>query len=163
VTRHTSLKHRAAAQRAARLGEFFPAKSAQRIKSQHEQTTLRTQGQALNAPPPYIVRAIGAGRSRQSCASHPFQIDGDGIMRTSVLALAALVGGLSATPASAAISYPWCTRYANTAGECSFNTFEQCLETLSGIGGVCTSNPGYTGPAGPGPYNAVPRRHIRPY
>jgi len=87
----------------------------------------------------------------------------NGVMRTSVLALAALVAGLSATPASAAISYPWCTRYANTAGECSFNTFEQCLETLSGIGGVCTANPGYAGPGAPGPYNAVPRRHIRPY
>ena len=75
-------------------------------------------------------------------------------MRLSFLALAALVIGASASPASAAITYPWCTRYANTGGECSFNTFEQCLATLSGIGGVCTSNPGYTAT---GPFNAAPR------
>ena len=87
-------------------------------------------------------------------------------MRTSLLALAAIVVGAYATPASAAISYPWCARYANTGGECSFNTFEQCLETLSGIGGVCTDNPGYQGPATAGPYNAVPRaarRHLHNY
>jgi len=31
------------------------------------------------------------------------------------------------------------------------------MATLSGIGGVCTGNPGYTGPAASGPYNAAPR------
>ena len=87
-------------------------------------------------------------------------------MRTSLLALAAIVAGAYATPASAAISYPWCARYANTGGECSFNTFEQCLATLSGIGGSCVDNPGYQGPASAGPYNAVPRaarRHLHNY
>ena len=79
-------------------------------------------------------------------------------MRMSFLAaFAALVVGASATPASAAISYPWCARYASSGGECSFNTYEQCMATLSGIGGVCTGNPGYTGPAASGAYNAVPR------
>ena len=82
-------------------------------------------------------------------------------MRSSFLALAALAVGVSTLPAAAAPSYPWCTRYSNTAGECSFNTFEQCLETLSGIGGVCTSNPAYS-PAVSGPYNYAPRtrRHV---
>ena len=85
-------------------------------------------------------------------------------MRTSLLALAALVAAGSATPAAAAISYPWCARYATSGGECSFNTYEQCMATLSGIGGSCTDNPGYSGPAAAGPYNAVPRaarRHLR--
>jgi Protein of unknown function (DUF3551) len=75
-------------------------------------------------------------------------------MRMSFLALAALVVGASANPASAATAYPWCARYANTGSECGFNTFEQCLETLNGIGGGCTSNPGYTAT---GPFNAAPR------
>jgi hypothetical protein len=84
-------------------------------------------------------------------------------MRMSLLGLAALAVGMSAIPAAAAPSYPWCTRYSNTAGECSFNTFEQCLETLSGIGGVCTRNPGYSGSSDTsGAYNYAPRarRHI---
>ena len=87
-------------------------------------------------------------------------------MRTSLLALAAIVVGASATPASAAISYPWCARYSTSGGECSFNTYEQCMATLSGIGGSCVDNPGYQGPAAAGPYNAVPRaarRHLHNY
>ena len=80
-------------------------------------------------------------------------------MRMSFLALAAIVAGIgaSATPAAAATSYPWCARYSSTGGECAFNTFQQCLDTLGGIGGVCTSNPGYTPPA----YNRAPRRVVR--
>ena len=66
-------------------------------------------------------------------------------MRTSLLALAALVAAGSATPAAAA-SYPWCARYSTSGGECSFNTLEQCMATLSGIGGYCYENPAYRGP-----------------
>lgn len=85
-------------------------------------------------------------------------------MRISFLALAALAFGASAIPAAAAPSYPWCARYATTAGECSFYTFQQCLETLSGIGGVCTSNPSYSGSSETsGAYNYAPRaqRHVK--
>ena len=63
-------------------------------------------------------------------------------MRTSLLALAALVAAGSATPAAAA-SYPWCARYSTSGGECSFNTLEQCMATLSGIGGYCFQSPYY--------------------
>jgi len=87
-------------------------------------------------------------------------------MRTSFLACAALVAVGAATPAAAAPSYPWCARYATSGGECSFNTFEECMATLSGIGGSCVDNPGYQGPAAAGPYNAVPRaarRHLHNY
>jgi Protein of unknown function (DUF3551) len=87
--------------------------------------------------------------------------------RTLLLVGAALIAGLGsmATPAAAAPSYPWCARFATTAGECSFNTREQCMETLSGIGGSCTLNPAYKGPAessGPGGdynYSTHRRRH----
>ncbi len=82
-------------------------------------------------------------------------------MRLSLLALAALAIGASATPAAAAVSYPWCARYSSSGGECSFNTFAQCLQDVSGIGGSCVANPGYTGPAASGSYNAAPRLHIR--
>ncbi|HEY2135092.1 MAG TPA: DUF3551 domain-containing protein [Xanthobacteraceae bacterium] len=65
----------------------------------------------------------------------------------------------SATPAAAA-TYPYCARYSTSGGECSFTTREQCMETLSGIGGSCTENPGYSGPIpsdSGGPYNYAPR------
>ncbi len=90
--------------------------------------------------------------------------------RSGPLVAAALLAGLGSvpTPALAAPSYPWCAKFATTAGECSFYSREQCMETLSGIGGFCQQNPGYsggsasesTGTAG-GPYNYVPRSHRR--
>lgn len=78
-------------------------------------------------------------------------------MRMSLLTLAALILGASAMPAAAAPTYPWCARYSSSAGECSFDTFQQCLETLSGIGGVCQRNPGYSESSDTGAYNYAPR------
>lgn len=68
--------------------------------------------------------------------------------------------------AAAAPSYPWCARYSTSGGECSFDTYDQCMATLSGIGGSCVDNPGYTGQPSAGPFNAVPhaaRRHLHRY
>jgi Protein of unknown function (DUF3551) len=85
-------------------------------------------------------------------------------MRMSFFALAALVAGFGAlaTPATAAPTYPWCFRLSSTGSECSFNTFAQCLETLSGIGGGCTSNPSFTPSAAASPaYAHAPLRHAK--
>ena len=42
-------------------------------------------------------------------------------------------------------SYPWCSQYSarSEARDCSFYTFRQCLETVSGVGGYCFANPAY--------------------
>jgi len=42
-------------------------------------------------------------------------------------------------------SYPWCAQYGGPAGgtNCGFTTFQQCLETLNGIGGFCERNTQY--------------------
>jgi hypothetical protein len=85
-------------------------------------------------------------------------------MRIMPLLATALLAGLAVpiTPAAAAPTYPWCSRNSTTAGDCSFDTFQQCEEYLSGVGGVCTSNPGYTAPAVTrGPYNSGVPRHRR--
>jgi uncharacterized protein DUF3551 len=87
-------------------------------------------------------------------------------MRMIPLLSAVVLAGLAlpVTPAAAAPTYPWCSRNATTAGDCSFDTFAQCEEYLSGIGGGCVQNPGYTGPAtsaSPGPYNSYSPRHRR--
>jgi hypothetical protein len=53
----------------------------------------------------------------------------------------AAIASMSATPARAAIEYPWCAQYGG--GEegggrnCGFSTLEQCRATISGIGGFC--------------------------
>ena len=55
-------------------------------------------------------------------------------------AVVALVG--DPRPSAAREWYPWCAQYADmrAATECSFTSFEQCLATLSGIGGSCIQN-----------------------
>ena len=56
----------------------------------------------------------------------------------------AAIAAMSATPAQAAIEYPWCAQYGG--GEmgggtnCGFSTLEQCRATVSGIGGFCEPN-----------------------
>lgn len=50
-------------------------------------------------------------------------------------------------------NYPWCAQYTGGMGgtNCGFATFQQCLATVSGIGGFCTQNPQYRPPAGSHP------------
>jgi uncharacterized protein DUF3551 len=47
--------------------------------------------------------------------------------------------------------YKWCAQYggANRGGarNCGFVSWEQCMATVSGIGGTCEPNLFYTGPA----------------
>ena len=60
-----------------------------------------------------------------------------------MLALAA-----SAQPA-AAIEYPWCAQYSGHGGggrNCGFVSWEQCMETVRGMGGDCERNLFYKDP-----------------
>jgi hypothetical protein len=54
-----------------------------------------------------------------------------------VMATAASLG-----PAQAR-EYPWCARYDWTTRNCGFVSLQQCLATISGIGGRCEPNPLY--------------------
>ena len=50
------------------------------------------------------------------------------------------------TPAAAAIEYPWCAQYGRKGGRnCGFSTYQQCMATVSGIGGFCERNQFYQG------------------
>ena len=63
------------------------------------------------------------------------------------IAIAALAG--FARPA-AAIEYPWCAQYSGDSDggrNSGFVSFEQCMETVRGIGGFCERNLFYPGPA----------------
>lgn len=62
--------------------------------------------------------------------------------------LAALSAVMTMVPASskAEVIYPFCAYYGRDSGtNCGFVTFQQCLATVSGIGGYCAENPFYRG------------------
>jgi hypothetical protein len=62
-------------------------------------------------------------------------------MRTlAMIAIASAGLALSSLGAEAA---PWCAQYSGRAGgtNCGFYSFEQCQQTLRGIGGFCNRNP----------------------
>ena len=79
------------------------------------------------------------------------------VLATLATAMVALPAGLT-SPARAEVIYPWCAYYGGRGMEatnCGFVTREQCMATISGIGGFCEPNPAYHGP-GKKPYR---RRH----
>ncbi|HLH92195.1 MAG TPA: DUF3551 domain-containing protein [Xanthobacteraceae bacterium] len=70
----------------------------------------------------------------------------------------------TASHAQSAYDYPWCAVYGDSDGpgstSCYYATREQCLRTLSGIGGTCIRSPFY----GHGPRNErSPPRGRRDY
>lgn len=66
-----------------------------------------------------------------------------------IVAAAALPSGAQAQ------NYPWCAVYGGKNGggqNCGFLTFEQCMATLSGMGGFCNRNTQFVPPPGPRGY-----------
>ena len=57
-------------------------------------------------------------------------------------ALALIAPMIGPRPAAAEIHRPWCVGYTATISQsCTFNSFEQCMETARGGGGSCMQNP----------------------
>ena len=52
------------------------------------------------------------------------------------LSLLLIIGG-TGTTANAA---PWCAFYSPSTYNCGFHTYQQCLATISGVGGTCARN-----------------------
>ncbi len=86
-------------------------------------------------------------------------------MRILLFVLGILVGIAAIGTRAEAQNYPWCAYYSGGDDDgggtnCGFTTFEQCMATVSGIGGFCMRNTQYQ-PPGPA---AHPRhrthRHI---
>ncbi len=74
-----------------------------------------------------------------------------------LVVLAAIVGAAPASVAQTAYDYPWCALYggrvAGGAQSCYYRTYQQCMATISGIGGTCIRSPYYRGPhRGPSRY-----------
>lgn len=52
-------------------------------------------------------------------------------------------------PTADADPYKWCAQYGGRDGggrNCGFVSYEQCMQTIRGMGGVCERNAFYTGP-----------------
>jgi Protein of unknown function (DUF3551) len=67
----------------------------------------------------------------------------------------------NATPAKAQ-NYPWCAQYGGGFGgasNCGFVSYDQCMQTLSGMGGFCVANNTYAPPPGPTPHPAGMAKH----
>jgi hypothetical protein len=60
------------------------------------------------------------------------------VLFAGALAMAALAQAGSTAQAR---EYPWCARYGWTTYNCGFDTYNQCLATISGVGGYCERNP----------------------
>jgi hypothetical protein len=56
-------------------------------------------------------------------------------------------------PAAAAIEYPWCVSYSDMDGgggrNCGFVSYDQCMMTARGAGGMCERNLFYPGTTEP--------------
>jgi hypothetical protein len=64
-------------------------------------------------------------------------------MRISAFVVLTLVtmSALASPPAAAAYNLPWCaTYYDSNVVSCAFTSFEQCMASVSGVGGLCTQN-----------------------
>ncbi len=69
-----------------------------------------------------------------------------------LLVAAALFSENPAAVVQSANSYPWCAIFYKEGGgtpRCYFDTREQCMETISGIGGFCVQNLQYSPPVKP--------------
>jgi Protein of unknown function (DUF3551) len=55
-------------------------------------------------------------------------------------------------------NYPWCARYGTPYSDtsCGFTSFDQCMASVSGIGGFCEKNDTYKPPVAPAPL----RHHV---
>ena len=62
-------------------------------------------------------------------------------MRTRIGCHAIAIAVLVAIAPSSAQSALWCAAYRNGGNNCGFNSFEQCMATVSGIGGFCNRSP----------------------
>jgi hypothetical protein len=73
---------------------------------------------------------------------------------------AAIMMSVAGTPAQAQ-NYPWCAYYGGQMGgssNCGFVSFQQCMATLSGMGGFCDRNTQYVPTSATAPHYR-PRHH----
>jgi Protein of unknown function (DUF3551) len=65
-----------------------------------------------------------------------------------VLAAALVIAAVDTS--AQAQNYPWCAHYGTPYDDtsCGFTSYEQCMASVSGIGGFCATNDTYKPPLG---------------
>jgi len=63
-------------------------------------------------------------------------------MTVIVTAVMLILAGVSRAEAQR-LNYPYCAVYSFRTVTCAFNTMQQCLMTVSGVGGYCERNAWY--------------------
>ncbi len=74
--------------------------------------------------------------------------------RFSLCAVALLAATCGMVATAQAQNYPWCAQYSDDFGgamNCGFVSFNQCMETVRGMGGFCIVNNTYQPPRGTAP------------
>jgi len=61
-------------------------------------------------------------------------------MRILVVGSLIAAAGLALAAPAAAKEPPWCAEYRNGGNNCGFFTYEQCMASVSGVGGFCNRN-----------------------
>ena len=66
-------------------------------------------------------------------------------MRIPILVIGVFIFAVGIGERVEAQNYPWCAQYSGRAGgmNCGFVSFEQCMATVSGLGGFCIRNNTY--------------------
>jgi hypothetical protein len=65
-------------------------------------------------------------------------------MRYILIGVALLISGevaLAQDYSSSQYCTPWCLQFRSGSQDCSYNTFEQCRVSSTGVGGFCVQNP----------------------
>src|SRR5580658_6607262 len=81
--------------------------------------------------------------------------------RFSLIAIAIIAATSAMTMRAEAQDYPWCAQYSGDFGgtmNCGFVSFNQCMDTVRGMGGFCIENNTYQPPGG-GASSARPKKH----
>jgi hypothetical protein len=84
------------------------------------------------------------------------------IFGAAIAAIGVFAAVVSSEKPAAAQNYAWCAYYdfgEDVATNCGFSKFQQCLATVSGVGGSCGPNPQYQGSLGLYLSTKHPRRH----
>ena len=68
-------------------------------------------------------------------------------MKLLMFVLIVLLGVAAIGTRTEAQNYPWCAHYGGPGGtNCGFTTYDQCMATISGMGGSCMQNTQYAAP-----------------
>jgi Protein of unknown function (DUF3551) len=98
-----------------------------------------------------LVRCGMPPRSHAGASAAPFHMGEIEMSQSTVFVVILTILALAVVPAAAQspYSYPWCLRGAKGSTSCYYNSYRECMTTLSGRGGWCSRSPYYHGPDRP--------------